>query len=82
MPKGYPNLNAVSYAKHDNKSALARVLYRPRRWDGCWRQLLDLPNQKALLVNKLLVFCPVFQKRGQEAQKLIPVANQDALHSH
>jgi hypothetical protein len=50
------------------------------RYDWCRRKLLNLADQEALLVYELLVLCAVVQERRQEAEQLVPIANQDPLH--
>lgn len=49
---------------------------------GLWWQLLDLPDQEALLVNKLLVLGAVLQKRRQKSKQLFTVADENFLYSH
>jgi hypothetical protein len=45
-------------------------------------QLFDLPYQEALLVYELLVLGAVVEEVGQEAQQLLAVADQNALHRY
>ena len=40
------------------------------------RQGFNLPNEKALLVCELIVFCPVFQELWEEIQKSITVVHE------
>lgn len=53
------------------------------RWwwgNGLRGHLLDLPDQKALLVDELLVFRAVFEECGEKAEKLFAVADENLLH--